>query len=161
MSFAGAHPGATAFSVKVGVTSQVLLLVPADYGKPIDRIDIDVPATYHLVGAGTVTQGWQVTHTGTAVSIFGGTVAANDSAVFSITGEATAKGQLIFPVTTHSPDGTLMHYTGGPGTRDAGIVLYANTSSSRSWTRYLIVIGITVLAILTVGLLVIRRRARA
>ncbi|MHB8466781.1 MAG: hypothetical protein ACYDH6_02695 [Acidimicrobiales bacterium] len=127
-SAAAAHPAATVYSITVGVTSEVLVLVPADFGKSITRIDIDLASGYRLDRAGATSGRWQVTRTGSTVTFGGDTIAAADAAVFTLTGAATSSGELLFPVTTHSPDGTMKRYAGKPPATDAGVVLYAGTS---------------------------------
>jgi len=125
---AGAHPGATVFRIDVGVVTPIPILVPADYGKPITTVDIAAPAGFRLDTAEAPT-GWQEARTADVVAFTGGTIPANDPGqVFTLRGAATTKGMLVFPITTHSPDGTVQHYAGGPATPDAGAVVYAGAT---------------------------------
>ena len=45
--------------------------------------------------------------------------------MFAIRGTATAKGELLFPITTRDPDGSSMTYDGQPGTKNQGAIVYA------------------------------------
>jgi hypothetical protein len=126
---ASAHPGAIVFQIKkLGVTTSIPVLVPADYGKDINDIEITAPAAFRLTG-GSPAAGWKLTQTAETLVFTGGLIPANSPGdLFTVTGVALAKGQLIFPVTTKGPDGSVMHYTGGPTSIDAGVVLYAGDS---------------------------------
>jgi hypothetical protein len=124
---AGAHPGFTAFRIDVGVATSLFALVPADYGKPISQIDVDAPAGFVLADA-SAPAGWHLNRTASSVSFTGGPIAVYDSVLFTIKGTAQSSGMLLFPVTTHSPDGSVMRYTGGPGTRDAALIVYSGSA---------------------------------
>ncbi len=127
---AGAHPGSTAPSIAVGVVTPIGVLVPADYGQPIVEVDIAAAPGFSLVG-GEAPSGWTATRTGSAVVFTGGTIPAdNPGLVFTVKGSAPTAGRLVLPVTTHSPSGTVMHYTGGIGSRDAGAVVDAGSAGA-------------------------------
>ena len=154
---AGAHPGATVFKVTVGRTGPVFVLVPADYGRAIDRIDITTPPAFRLDG-GVAPSGWQVARSAATLTFTGGVIQPNLFELLTINGAAIARGQLIFPITTHSPDGTVMRYAGGPGAKDVGVVLYADVSpSSFPWKT---VGGAAVLALGAGGTLTVIWRRR-
>jgi hypothetical protein len=124
-SAAAAHPGATVFTIQVGAPTSISIVVPADYGKVIDRVEITNAPGFQLE-AGEPPPGWTVTRTGDTLVFSGGRITLdNEFAVFAIRGVAPTKGRLLFPVTTHSPDGTVMRYDGGVGTPNQGAIVYA------------------------------------
>ena len=125
-SAASAHPGATVFTIQVGAPTSISILVPADYGKVIDEVDITDAAGFTLQ-AGEPPGGWTVQRDGATLVFSGGRIlpTVDGFAVFAIRGVAPGKGELLFPVTTHSPDGTVMHYAGGVGSPDQAAIVYA------------------------------------
>ncbi|HEY2429294.1 MAG TPA: hypothetical protein VGI06_10210 [Acidimicrobiales bacterium] len=123
---ASAHPGATVFEITVGAPTSISILVPADYGQPITEVDIADAPGFELQGGETPGPPWTMARRGETLVFTGGSIPVNDPAtLFTVRGVAPVKGELVFAVTTHSPDGTVMHYTGGPGTPDQGAVVYA------------------------------------
>jgi hypothetical protein len=108
---AAAHPGADVFEITVGVPTSIGMLVPADYGKPIVRVEVDAAAGFDLRGGEGPDGSWTAAVRPGQVTFSGGTIGVNDEApLFSITGEAPHKATLVFPVTVWSPDGTVMRY---------------------------------------------------
>jgi hypothetical protein len=159
-----AHPGSTVLTIDLHASTSIPIVVPADYGKPIDEVDIANAAGFDLQSA-EPPAGWTVTRAGDTFVFRGGPITIdNEYAVFAVRGVATVKGRLLFAVTTHSPDGTVMRYTGGPGSTNAGAIVYAGvvprqpTGGGASWVRIAggIVIGVGVMG--TVVLAVRRRR---
>ena len=100
------------------------ILVPADYGKPISRVDVTNAAGFDLQ-AGEPPPGWSLTRSGDTLRFSGGPIAPYGYAVFAIRGVAPTKGELLFRVTTTSPDGSVMVYDGPPGSRNQGAIVYA------------------------------------
>jgi hypothetical protein len=127
-SGASAHPGATVFTIQVGAPTSISVIVPADYGKAINEVDItDAPG--FTLEAGEPPAGWHVAQVGNTLVFSGGEITlADEFAVFAVRGVARGKGELLFPVTTHSPDGSVMRYTGGVGTTDQGAIVYAGVT---------------------------------
>jgi hypothetical protein len=125
-SAASAHPGATVFTIQVGAPTSISIIVPADYGKVINEVDTTNAAGFDLQ-AGEPPPGWTVARRGDTLVFSGGQVlpGINGFAVFAIRGVALGKGVLLFPVTTHSPDGSVVRYSGGVGTANQGAVVYA------------------------------------
>jgi hypothetical protein len=126
-SAASAHPGATVFTIQVGAPTSISIVVPADYGKVIDEVDVQSPATFEQQSAEPPT-GWTVAPRGGALTFTGGQIAPYSYAVLAVRGIARAKGELLFPVTTHSPDGTVMRYDGHLGSTNAGAIVYAGVT---------------------------------
>jgi hypothetical protein len=123
---ASAHPGATVFEISVGVPTSISILVPADYGQPITRVDIEDAPTFELQSGEPPGGSWVLQRHGSALVFTGGSIPVNDPAtLFTVRGIARSKGELVFAITTYSPDGTIMRYAGGPGARDQGAVVYA------------------------------------
>jgi hypothetical protein len=122
---ASAHPGATVFEIQVGPPTSISIIVPADYGRAINEVDItDAPG--FTLQSGEPPAGWKVAFDGDTLVFSGGEITLQDEfAVFTIRGVARAKGELLFAVTTRGPDGSVMHYTGGVGTSDQGAIVYA------------------------------------
>ncbi len=113
------------FTIQVGAPTSISIIVPADYGKAINEVDITNAAGFTLQ-SGEPPAGWTVTRQGDTLVFSGGQITlADEFAVFAIRGVARGKGELLFPVTTHSPDGSVMRYSGGVGTRDQGAIVYA------------------------------------
>jgi hypothetical protein len=162
---ADAHPGATVFEIKVGVVVPIEVLVPADYGKPISEIDISTAPGFRFAGA-IAPAGWQASQTEALVRFTGGVIPAySPGLVFTLRGSAAGKGELIFPVATHSPDGSVMEYTGGPGSKDAGVVVYAGETptlpGSKPFPLKAVAGGVVAgVGVVGTGVLVIRRRRR-
>ena len=127
---ASAHPGATVFQVGLGVATPIDILVPADYGLPITEVDITAAAGFRLDGGDPPAHsGWRLARSRDTLVFTGDTIPADSPGpLFTVRGAATAKGMLVFPITTHSPDGTVMRYTGGPTSADAGAVVYAGVT---------------------------------
>jgi hypothetical protein len=124
-SAAAAHPGVTVFTIQVGAPTSISIVVPADYGKAIDRVEITDAPGFELE-SGQPPPGWTVTRAGQTLVFSGGRITiAEEFAVFAIRGVAPAKGELLFPITTHSPDGAVMRYDGQVGTPNAGAIVYA------------------------------------
>jgi hypothetical protein len=121
---AAAHPGATVFTIQLGAPTSISILVPADYGKPIDEVDVTNAAGFDLQSAEPPT-GWKLTRNGDTLVFSTGLITPYGYAVFAIRGVAPTKGELLFPVTTHSPDGSVMRYDGQPGTKNQGAIVYA------------------------------------
>ena len=126
---AGAHPGAVGvFVIAVGVPTPIEVLVPADYGKPIDGVTLTAAPGFRI-DSGTPPNGWTLTQTAGTLTFAGGVIPANTPGLlFGVKGTATTRGQMLFPVTTHSPDGSVMHYTEGPGSKNAGVIVYAGVA---------------------------------
>jgi hypothetical protein len=161
---AWAHPGATAFTIQVGAPTSVSILVPADYGKPIDRIAVTVPAGFELQAA-EPPAGWHASQSGPTVVFSGGVIPANQFAVVALRGVAPHKATLVFPITTGSPDGSETRYTGGLGTPNQAAIIYAGFTPKQPhgggvpWTP------VAAAALLAVGIggtaaLTVRRRRR-
>jgi hypothetical protein len=125
---ASAHPGATVFEIQVGVPTSISIIVPADYGRAINEVDItDAPG--FTLQSGEPPAGWKVAMNGDTLVFSGGEITLQtEFAVFAIRGVAQAKGELLFPVTTRGPDGSVMHYTGGVGTTNQGAIVYAGVT---------------------------------
>ncbi len=160
---ASAHPGATLFTIELHASTSIPIIVPADYGKPIDEVDIYDAPGFDLQSA-EPPAGWTVTRTADTFIFRGGPITVdNEFAVFAVRGVATVKGRLLFAVTTHSPDGTVMRYTGGPGTTNQGAIVYAGvvphqaTAGGTSWVR---IAGGVVIGVGVVGTLVLAVRRR-
>ena len=160
---AEAHPGTTVYRIGVGTPANIGILVPADYGKPITEVDITAPSGFRLDG-GEPPQGWRMSRSQATLAFTGGTIPADDpGAVFTLQGAARAQGVLIFPITTRSPDGTVMEYRGNPTAADAGAVVYAGRAPGipgASGPRWKAIGGGALVAIGVVGttVLVLRRR---
>jgi hypothetical protein len=152
------------FTIQLGAPTSISIIVPADYGKAISEVDVTNAPGFDLQ-AGEPPKGWTVTRAGDSFVFSGGLIALNEFAVFAIRGVATTKGELLFPVTTHSPDGSVMRYSGQPGSTDAGAIVYAGVvphlpSRGVPWGR----IGggaVLGLGVLVTGLIVVRRRRQA
>jgi hypothetical protein len=123
-SGASAHPGATVFTIQLGAPTSISIVVPADYGQPIDEIDVSNAAGFDLQSA-QPPAGWKLTRTGDTLVFSAGLITPYGYAVFAIRGVAPTKGEFLFPVTTHSPDGSVMRYDGQPGTKNQGAIVYA------------------------------------
>ena len=164
---ASAHPGATVFRIAPGVETNIVVLVPADFGKPITRVDLGDAPGFRLDGA-QAPAGWNMTRNGDTISFSGGVIEPDDTnpVLFTLRGLAAAPGTLIFPVTTHSPDGTVQVYRGGPTSSNVAAVVYVGSGSggggTTPWTRIGEGAVVAVGAIGTAALVVRRRRtARA
>ena len=142
------------FQIQVGAPTSISILVPADYGKAINEVDITNAAGFTLQG-GEPPPGWTVQRHGDTLVFSGGQITlADEFAVFAIRGTAPGKGELLFPVTTHSPDGSVMRYTGGVGTSDQGAIVYAGITPhvpSKKGFPWLTVAGGVVLAVGVLG----------
>jgi hypothetical protein len=123
-SGASAHPGATVFTIQLGAPTSISILVPADYGKPISRVDVTNAPGFDLQ-SGEAPPGWSLARDGDTLRFSGGPIPAYGYAVFAIRGAAPAKGELLFRVTTTSPDGSVMVYDGQPGSTNQGAIVYA------------------------------------
>ena len=160
---ASAHPGSTVLSVDLHVSTSIPIIVPADYGKPINQVDIANAAGFELQSA-EAPAGWTATRVGDTFVFKGGTITLeSEYEVFAIRGVATTKGVLLFPVTTHSPDGSIMRYTGGRGTTNQGAIVYAGFVPGQPGTRgtpWLKIVGGVVIVVGLVGttVLIVRRR---
>jgi hypothetical protein len=142
------------FTIQVGAPTSISILVPADYGKAISEVDItDAPG--FTLQAGEPPPGWTVARQGDTLVFSGGEITLqSEFAVFAIRGVAQGKGELLFPVTTRSPDGSLMRYTGGVGTSDQGAIVYAGVTPhvpSKKGFPWLTVMGGSALGVGVVG----------
>ena len=161
---ASAHPGATVFTIQVGAPTSISILVPADYGKPITEVDITDPSGFTL-DDGEPPPGWTVRRAGATLVFAGGQIepTVTGFAVFAVRGEAPAKGELLFPITTRSPDGTVMRYDGQVGAPNQGAIVYAGITphlASRKGFPWLRAAGGGVLAVGLVGTGVLLWRRR-
>src|SRR5258708_7800831 len=69
--------------------------------------------------SGTPPSGWELDQVGRTLTFTGGLIPANTPGLlFGFKGEALASGRMLFPIDTHSPDGTVMHYAEGAGSRN-------------------------------------------
>jgi hypothetical protein len=92
-------------------------------------VDIEDAPGFELQSGETPGPPWVLARHGSTLVFTGGSIPINDPAtLFTLRGIARSKGELVFAVTTHSPDGTVMRYAGGPGTRDQGAVVYAGVT---------------------------------
>lgn len=160
---ASAHPGSTVYRIELHVVTPIEILVPADFGKPIDGVTITAATGFDLVDA-SAPGGWTVRRDGSSAVFSGGTIPAEDPGrLFEIRGAATARGALIFPIRIHSPDGTETDYRGGPGSTDAGAVVYAGVTprvpgSGGLHLRTIGAVALTAAGIAVAGVLLLRRR---
>jgi len=163
-SGASAHPGATVFTIQLGAPTSISILVPADYGKPIDEVDVTDAAGFDLL-AGEPPPGWTLLRNANTLVFSGGPITPYGYAVFAIRGSTATKGELLFEVTTHSPDRSVMRYDGQPGTTNQGAIVYAGMTPhlpTKSGFPWLKVSGGAVAAVGVAGtavILVRRRRA--
>ena len=161
---ASAHPGATAFTIQVGAPTSVSILVPADYGKPIDRVEVTIAAGFDLEVA-EPPAGWHANQNGTTVVFSGGLIPPNQFVVVALRGVAPHKAELVFPITTGSPDGSVTRYTGGLGTTNQAAIIYAGFtpkqphSGGTSWIR-ISGAGLLVVGVGGTAALALRRRRR-
>jgi hypothetical protein len=167
-SGASAHPGATVFTIQVGAPTSISIIVPADYGRAITEVDVTGAAGFDLT-AGEPPAGWTVAQRGQVLVFSGGEILPSSNsgfAVFAVRGVARGKGELLFPVTTHSPDGTVMRYNGGLGSTNAGAIVFAGITPrvpSKRGFPWLTALGALALGVGVIGTayLAWRRRRRA
>jgi hypothetical protein len=164
---AWAHPGATVFEITVGAPTSISVLVPADYGQPIVEVIIHDAPGFELQGGESPGPPWTLSRRGDVLDFTGGSIPINDPAtLFTIRGVAPHKGELVFPVTVRSPNGTVMNYFGGPGTTDQGVVVYAGETPASPihhpfpWLTLAGVVAIVV-GVLGTGAILYRRRVPA
>ena len=106
-SGAAAHPGATVFTIQLAAPTSISILVPADYGKPIDGVDVtDAPGFDLLLGEPPA--GWKLVRTGDTLAFTGGPIAPYDDAVFAVRGTAPVKGELLFTNQVDADDGRVL-----------------------------------------------------
>ena len=160
---ASAHPGSTVLSINLHASTSIPIVVPADYGKPISEVDIDNAPTFDLQSA-EPPDGWTATRVGNTFEFKGGPITLEtEYAVFAIRGVASTKGELLFPITTRSPDGYVMRYTGGRGTTNQGAIVYAGYVPGQpgsKGTPWLKIAGGVIVVVGLVGtiVLIVRRR---
>jgi hypothetical protein len=160
---ASAHPGSTVLSIELHASTSIPIVVPADYGKPINEVDIANAPGFELQSA-EAPDGWTAMRVGDTFVFKGGPITLEtEYAVFAIRGVAGTKGELLFAVTTHSPDGSIMRYTGGRGTTNQGAVVYAGYVPGQPGSRgtpWLKIVGgvIVVVGLVGTAVLIVRRR---
>jgi uncharacterized protein YcnI len=163
-SGASAHPGATVFTIQLGAPTSISILVPADYGKAIDEVEVRNAPGFSLL-SGEPPSGWTLVRAGNTLVFSGGPITPYGYAVFAIRGSAPTKGELLFQVTTHSPDGSVMRYDGQPGTTNQGAIVYAGMTphlpgrSGFPWIR--VTAGVVTGAGVAGTALILLRRRRA
>ena len=150
------------FTIQLGAPTSISILVPADYGKPINEVDVTDAAGFDLL-AGEPPPGWTLLRNGDTLAFSGGPITPYGYAVFAVRGSTVTKGELLFQVTTHSPDGSVMRYDGQPGTANQGAIVYAGMTPhlpSKSRFPWLKVSGGAVAAVGVAGTAVILLRRR-
>jgi hypothetical protein len=107
---ADAHVCATPVSIPLDRSATVTVGVPAEE-RAVTHVDVGLPAGFRLARV-TGAQFWTGQRMGDVVRFQGGPLAPYACGFFSLTGTATEKGKLVFPLTLQLEDGSTLRYTG-------------------------------------------------
>jgi hypothetical protein len=107
---AGAHSCAGPVEIPVGEETTVTVGVAAEQS-PVVGIDISMPAGFRFERAEDEFD-WRATRTDSLLRYRGGTLPPYACIFFNLVGTAERQATLVFPITVHGEDGSVIEFTG-------------------------------------------------
>lgn len=106
---ARAHSCATPVEIPVGESATVTVGVAAEQS-PLVGVDISLPAGFRLERAEEEFD-WRATRTESLLRYRGGSLAPYACTYFNLIGQAERQAKLVFPMTVHGADGSVVEFT--------------------------------------------------
>jgi hypothetical protein len=107
---ARAHSCATPVEIPIGEPATVAVGVAAEQSRVVG-VDISLPAGFRLDRAEELFD-WRATRTGSLLRYRGGTLDPYACDYFNLVGQADEQATLVFPMTVHGADGSVVEFTG-------------------------------------------------